>query len=99
LAVDVVAAFGPFVEESAVRGLSSRIEPIRRTISGHDMVWISACNIRWLESKVKPKNEGTNIRYTQKVGIKVIHVYQSYYAEDEGNYLPDVKRGEEQEEK
>ena len=49
LAVEVVAAFGPFVEESAVNGLSSRIEPIRRTISGHEMVCMSAWHVGWVE--------------------------------------------------
>lgn len=51
LAVDVVAALGPLVEERAVKGLSSRIEPMRRTTSGQEIVWISACRSHELESK------------------------------------------------
>jgi hypothetical protein len=33
------------------------------------------------------------------MGVKVIHVDKSYYTEDEGDYLPYIKRGKEQEEK
>jgi hypothetical protein len=33
------------------------------------------------------------------MGVKVVHVYKSYNPQDEGDYLPDVKRSEEQEEK
>lgn len=38
------------LDESAVRGLSSRIAPIRRTISGQAMVWMSAWSIKKVRS-------------------------------------------------
>ena len=56
-AVDVVAAFGPLVEDSAVSGLSWRMDPIRRTISGHEMVWMSAWQIWLFQSVVTQRNK------------------------------------------
>lgn len=98
LAVDVVAAFEPLADDNAVSGLSSRIEPMRRTISGHEIVGMSAWLWRRMSDNQIRARIRTNIWYTEQMCVEVVHIYEPYYSEYERDYLPDVECGKEQKE-
>jgi hypothetical protein len=61
-----------FLEDTAVKGLSSRMFPMRLTTSGHEMVWISACKkVRGGTTNGKWKK---HVRYLEKMGVEIVHV-------------------------
>ena len=65
------------VDESAVTGFSLRIASIRLTISGQDIVCISAFSDN-SESIDTRENKAAYIGYKEEIGIELVHIDKSH---------------------
>lgn len=67
------------------------MDSILRTISGQEIVWISAFEIRCVSLKAHGQaSRYTHVRYSQKVGIKSVHVEKPDDFKDERRHLRQV---------
>jgi len=104
LAMSCASSFAPSLargreddEDSSVCGLELRMAPMRRTTSGHEIVWMSSYEKLGDEWRYMHRWKA-HIWYLKEVGIETVHVYESHDAQDKQGDLPNIESTKQEEE-